>query len=340
MNTTQIGVDVAKAVFEVAVSDTPGSVRERHRLSRERFRRFFAARETSDVLMEACGSAHYWGRQLEAMGHHVSLLHPGDVARYRDGNKTDRADAKALLEAARNAAIDPVPVKSREQQAIVALHRMRQGYLRTRTARINAVRGHLREFGVVIPVGARGVTIDAEAALNAEELPDFLRRALRDVLDEIESLHSKSEHLRSELELLARSMPEATVLMSVPGVGVLTATALVAFVGDIRRFRSGRDFAAYLGLTPREHSTGLSRRLGRITKRGNSYLRMMLIHGARSALRAGATTPVPDDLRTWALDLARRKGFNVAAVALANKLARVCWRVWRDQRPFERREAA
>lgn len=340
MNTTQVGVDVAKSVFEVAVSDTPGSVRERHRLSRERFRRFFASREASNVLMEACGSAHYWGRQLEEMGHNVSLLHPGDVARYRDGNKTDRADAKALLEAARNAAIDPVPVKSQEQQAIVALHRLRQGYLRTRTARINAVRGHLREFGVVIPMGARGVAAKAEAALTTEELPDFLRRALRDVLDEIESLHTKSEHLRSELELLARATPEATVLMSVPGVGVLTATALVAFVGDIRRFRSGRDFAAYLGLTPREHSTGLSRRLGRITKRGNSYLRMMLIHGARSALRAGAMTNVPDDLRTWALDIARRRGFNVAAVALANKLARVCWRVWRDQRPFERREAA
>lgn len=340
MNTTQVGVDVAKSVFEVAVSETPGAVRERHRLSRERFRRFFAAREPSNVLMEACGSAHYWGRQLEAMGHQVSLLHPGDVARYRDGNKTDRADAKALLEAARNADIDPVPVKSTEQQAIVALHRVRQGYLQTRTARINAVRGHLREFGVVIPVGARGVTARAEAALQAEELPDFLRRALRDVLDEIESLQTKSELLRSELERLARTMPEATVLMSVPGVGVLTATALVAFVGDIRRFRSGRDFAAYLGLTPREHSTGLSRRLGRITKRGNSYLRMMLIHGARSALRAGSMTNVPDDLRTWALDIARRRGFNVAAVALANKLARVCWRVWIDNRPFERREAA
>lgn len=231
-------------------------------------------------------------------------------------------------------------MKSLEQQAIAALHRMRQGYLQTRTARINAVRGHLREFGVVIPAGARGGVARAEAALSTEELPDFLRRALLDLLDEIEFLRSKAEHLRSELEQLARAMPEATTLMSVPGIGVLTATALVAFVGDIHRFRSGRDFAAYLGLTPREYSTGQTRRLGRITKRGNSYLRMMLIHGARSALRAGAITNVPDDLRTWALGIARRRGFNVAAVALANKLARACWRVWRDQRPFERREAA
>ncbi len=125
-----------------------------------------------------------------------------------------------------------------------------------------------------------------------------------------------------------------------PGVGILTATALVAFVGDIPRFRSGREFAAYLGLTPREHSSGLARRLGGITKRGNSYVRMLLIHGARSALRAGHVTHAPDDLRTWALALERRKGHNVAAVALANKLARVCWRVWRDQRPFERRDTA
>ena len=212
------------------------------------------------------------------MGHQVRLLHPGDVARYRDGNKTDRADAKAVLEASRNTDIDPVPVKSREQQAIAALHRLRQGYLQTRTARINAVRGHLREFGVVIPVGARHVVARAQSALETEDLPDFLRQALGNALDEIEQLHAKAEQIRKQLEQLARAMPQATVLMSVPGIGVLTATALVAFVGDLNRFGSGRAFAAYLGLTPREHSSGYTRRLGRITKRGNSYLRMMLIH--------------------------------------------------------------
>ena len=340
MHTTQAGVDIAKAVFEVALSETPGTVRERHRLSRARFRRFFAGRESTTVLMEACGSAHYWGRELEAMGHQVRLLHPGDVARYRDGNKTDRADAKAVLEAARNAAIDPVPVKSQEQQAIAALHRMRQGYLQTRTVRINAVRGHLREFGIVIPVGARHVVARAESALATTELPHVLRRALVDLLAEIEELQSKAEQLRSQLERLAKTMPEAGVLMSVPGIGVLTATALIAFVGDLNRFRSGRDLAAYLGLTPREHSSGQTRRLGRITKRGNSYVRMMLIHGARSALRAGSMAKAPDDIQTWALAIKQRRGFNVAAVALANKLARICWRICHDQRPFERREAA
>jgi len=146
--------------------------------------------------------------------------------------------------------------------------------------------------------------------------------------------------VRGELSPLAEHMPSAELLLTVPGVGVLTATALVALVGDIHRFRSGRDFAAYLGLTPREHSTGQTRPLGAITKRGDSYVRMLLIHGARSALRAGRVTPQPDDLRTWACAVAARKGYNVAAVALANKLARVGWRVWRDQRPFERRPAA
>jgi transposase len=340
MNTTHIGIDLAKSVFEVAISRTAGRVDARRRLARSGMHTFFAQCERAEVLMEACGSAHHWGRELQAMGHRVSLLHPGDVARYRDGNKTDRADAKALLEAARNEAIDRVPVKSIDQQAIGALHRLRQGYLQTRTARINAVRGHLREFGVTIPMGPRHVLPEARAALDRGVVPPYLRDALEDVLAEIETLQAKAEALRTELERLAEHMPDAQRLMSVPGVGVLTATALVAFVGDARRFRSGRDFAAYLGLTPREHSSGNSRRLGSITKRGNGYVRMILIHGARSALRAGKVSSEPDDLRTWALAIERRSGHNVAAVALANKLARVCWRVWRDQRPFERRLAA
>jgi transposase len=339
MSSMQIGVDLAKSVCELAVSTRPGRVAERRRLRRTRVETFFAAQPPAEVILEACGSAHHWGRALQRLGHTVTLLHPGDVARYRDGNKTDRADAKALLEAVRNAALSRVPVKSVEQQAVVALHRLRQGYLRTRTARINAVRGHLREFGCSIPVGAHHVLPRAYAALAEEAVPALLRPALETVLEEIGALEAKAEALREALAALARQMPDAQLLLTIPGVGVLTATALVGFVGDIHRFRSGRDFAAYLGLTPREHSTGQRRRLGTITKRGNSYLRMLLVHGARSALRAGHVTPQPDDLRTWARAVAARKGHNVAAVALANKLARVCWRVWRDQRPFERREA-
>jgi transposase len=157
------------------------------------------------------------------------------------------------------------------------------------------------------------------------------------VLDEVRALEAQAEAVRTELTRLAEQMPAAQLLLTVPGVGVLTATALVAFVGDIHRFRSGRHFAAYLGLTPRERSSGTVRRLGAITKQGNSYLRMLLIHGARAALRAGTVARTPDDLRAWATGLAARQHHNVAAVALANKLARVCWRVWHDGRPFERR---
>jgi transposase len=334
----QIGVDLAKSVFEVALSTTPGRVQERRRLSRAALPSFFAAQPPAEVLLEACGSAHHWGRELQRLGHRVVLMHPRDVARYRDGNKTDRADAKALLEAARNQALSRVPVKSLEQQAVVALHRLRQGYLHTRTARINAVRGHLREFGCVIPVGAHHVLPRVSAALEGDTVPTLLRPALQAALEEIGTLETRAEAVRTELLRLAEQMPDAQLLRTVPGVGVLTATALVAFVGDIHRFRSGRHFAAYLGLTPRERSSGPLRRLGTITKHGNSYLRMLLIHGTRSAVRVGAVTRHPDDLRTWARALAARKGHNVAAVALANKLARVCWRVWRDQRPFQRRD--
>jgi transposase len=244
-------------------------------------------------------------------------LHLGDVARYGDGNKTDRADAKALLEAVRNEALDSVPVKSPEQQA---LHRIRAAYLRTRTARINELRGHLREFGCVIPLGARHVGPAAATALAGDGVPAFVRPALQALLDEIGELAAEADGIRQAIEHLAGAMPTAQLLLTVPGIGVLTA--LVAAIGTPHRFRSGRGFAAYLGLTPWEHSSGSGRRLGAIT-----------------ALRAGAVSRCPDNLRVWAGAVAARHGHNVAAVALANKLARVCWRVWRDERPFERREA-
>ena len=340
MNTTLIAVDVAKSVFQVAVSHTPGKVHAHHRLTRARFERFFREQSPTDVLMEACGSAHHWARELRARGHRVSLLPPAKVSRYRDGTKTDRSDAEALLEAARNQKIHPVPVKSVDQQAVTALHRMRSQYLATRTARINALRGLLREFGVAIPVGARHVIPRVRAALDEDLVPPYLRFFFEDALDEIAQLQDRADAVQAVLERLATLMPEAQRLMTIPGIGVLTATALVAFVGDVRRFRSGRAFAAYLGLTPKEFSSGSIRRLGSITKHGNTYLRMMLTHGARSVLWSAKRCRELDDLRVWALQVQARRGHNVAAVALANRLARIVWRVWRDERPFERRLAA
>ena len=184
----------------------------------------------------------------------------------------------------------------------------------------------LRELGHTIPVGARRVPLEARAALADEAVPDFLKQALFELIAEIRSLEDKAEAVRTALTSLVPHMPDARRLMTVSGVGVLTATGMVASVGDIHRFRSGRHFASWLGLTPREHSSGAARRLGSITRKGNSYLRMLLIHGARSALRAGVVTDAPDDLRTWAKDVAIRHCHNVVAVALANKIARICWR--------------
>ena len=340
MDSTRIAVDLAKSVFQVAISSVPGRIDEQHRLSRERFQRFFAARGSTDVLMEACGTAHHWGRHLEALGHRVWLLPPADVARYRDGNKTDRADTVAILEAGRNEAIDPVPVKSLEQQALTSLHRLRSAYVSDRTARINTVRGILREFGHAIPQGARTFVARARPTLEDPELSSDLRDELDHALDEIEALRQKARALSSRIEAIGDRMPAVEYLRTIPGIGPLTATALVSFVGEPRRFKSGRHFASYLGLTPRESSSGLKRRLGRISKRGNIYLRMLLIHGARSALLAAHRAEQPDTLQLWALRLELRCGHNKATVALANRLARIAWRIWCDQRPYQRMSQA
>jgi transposase len=335
MNSTRVAVDLAKSVFQVAISSEPGRVDQHHRFSRERFGRFFAAQASTEVLMEACGTAHHWGRELQALGHRVRLLPPSDVARYRDGNKTDRADTIAILEAARNEAIDAVPVKTLEQQALTSLHRLRSAYVADRTARINTVRGILREFGHAIPQGARAFVAHARAALTDEQLPAALRPELERALDEIDAFRRTIIEITGRIEEIGERMPEVEHLRSVPGIGILTATALVAFVGDPARFHSGRRFASYLGLTPRESSSGLKRRLGRISKRGNTYLRMLLTHGARSALLAGRRAKEPDPIQLWALGIELRSGHNKATVALANRIARIAWRVWRDQRSYE-----
>jgi transposase len=286
MKHTTIAVDLAKHVFELAVSDRPGRVRERHRIPRAQFRRFFVQREAATVLLEACGSAHYWGRELQSLGHQVVLLPPHAVRPYVVRNKTDRSDAKALLEAARNTDLHPVPIKSIPQQTLTALHRLRSMWLAARTARLNTLRGLLREFGVVIPIGARQVLPAVELLLEDADsaVPHALRPAVAEVCTEIRQLDLRIHDLERQLQALAKETPVVERLRTIPGIGLLTATALVAFVGDIQRFPSGRHFASYLGLTPREHSSGTSRHLGAISKRGDRYLRTLLTHGARAVL--------------------------------------------------------
>jgi len=330
-----IAVDVAKSIFEVAVSDRPGRVVKRARLSRTQFTRLVVTHPPATLLMEACGTAHFWGRQALAHGHRVVLLPPHAVRPYVPRNKTDRADATALLEAARNEAIRPVPVKSIPQQTLTALHRLRSAWLAARTARLNTVRGVLREFGVTIPVGARSVLPRVTALLAAEDgLPPALHPALTAMVAEIRDLEHRIHTVEQQLAGLATTTPGVAPLQTIPGIGLVTATALVAFVGDAHRFPSGRHFASYLGLTPREHSSGLRRRLGAISKRGDPYLRMLLVHGARSILWHAKRAPSRTRLHTWGLAVQTQRGHNKAAVALANKLARCAWAVWTTNRPF------
>jgi transposase len=330
-------VDLAKSVFEVAVSERPGRVARRQRLTRRQFARFVQKQEPATFVMEACGTAHFWGREAQARGHRVVLLPPHAVRPYVLRNKTDGADAKALLEAVRNEAIRPVPVKSVDQHVIGALHRLRSTWMATRTARLNTLRGLLRELGFAIPIGARQVVPYVHGLVGDAEstLPDALRAVFAEAAREIGDLETRIRDVERQLETLAGESAVIARLRSIPGVGLLTATALVAFVGDIERFRSGRHLASYLGLTPRESSSGLQRRLGRISKRGDPYLRTLLIHGARSVLcHAKRAKPPRDRLRTWALERERARGHNKAAVALANKLARIAWAVWRRDHDY------
>ena len=342
MKSTTIAVDVAKEVLEVAVSVRPGQVSQQKRLSRAGFLKFCTDQPPATVLLEACGSAHYWGRRLQSLGHRVVLLPPHATRPYVFRNKTDRTDTRGLLEAFRNEDIHPVPVKSVSQQALTALHRLRSTWLATRTARINTVRGLLREFGCTIPVGANQVFPRASALLADPDsgLPDALRPALAAAGIEIRDIEDRIRVVEDQLQALADQTPAVTRLRSIPGVGLITATALVAFVGDVQRFPSARHFASYLGLTPRERSSGLIRRLGAISKRGDVYLRMLLIHGARAVLWAAKRRRTPDRLRTWALNLQTLRGHNKAAIALANKLARVVWAVWKHDIDFREVPAA
>ena len=244
MNATTVAVDLAKKVFELAVADGNWRVIERARLTRAQFERWFANREVGLVVMKACGSAHHWGRWLRERGIAVRLLPAQYVRAYVKRNKTDAADALALLEAARASDIKPVAVKSIEQQGLQALHRMRSG------------------------------------------LPGMLRAPMRLVLEEIRLLEARIGQLEQELSAIARQSPACEVLVSVPGIGLLTSTAMVAAVGDPKSFAAGRRYSSFLGLTPREFSSGNQRYLGRISKRGDRYIRMLLTHGARSVLRA------------------------------------------------------
>ncbi len=341
MDATTVAVDLAKNVFELAVCDADWRVTDRARLTRRQFERWFDNRAVSRVVMEACGSAHFWARALQARGIEVILLPPRYVRPYVKRNKTDAADAAALLEAMRCADIQPVRIKSIEQQAMQSLHRTRSLWVATRTARINALRGFCREFGLDLSVGAR-VGVEQIARLLADPgsaVPALLRETLKMLLEEVRLLAQRITQLERQLGACAQQSPACEQLFSVPGIGLITATAIVAATGgQVTHFRSARHFSSWFGITPKEHSSGSSRHLGRISKRGDRYLRMLLTHGARSLLRAATVAqrcgrPL-DPLRTWALGVQARNHRNKAVCALANKLARICYATLRDATPY------
>ena len=340
MSTLTIAVDLAKNVFEIAISPRPGFIQERKRLTRLQFEQFWAARASCLVVMEACSTSYYWARWLRARGFDVDLMPPHYVSAYRRRNKTDRADCEAILEAHRCAGIHPVAIKSEDQQALIALHRVRAQWLESRTARINTMRAQLREFGIASVPGSKRFMNDLHQILadRRDQLPPLVQRTLLLLWDETRDLEQRIHAIDDELELFAQQEPVVQTLLKIPGIGTLTATAVFATVTDIHAFKSGRHLASWLGLTPREHSSGSRRRLGRMSKQGDAYVRMLLIHGARSALNAARRSVQAErsltELQAWAIKRTEHAHPNKAVVALANKLVRIIWAVWYHERTF------
>ena len=337
MNVTTYGLDLAKRAFQVHwVEPQTGEVK-RKALVRADVSAFFARREPGLIAMEACGSSPHWGRVLQGFGHEVRLIAAQFVRPFVKTNKTYAADAEAIWEACQRPQMRFVAVKSDEQQAVLSLHRIRQQFVKIRTMQAHQVRGLLYEFGVVVPKGWRALLAQAGPVLADETrspVPALARRELLTQLDGLRALTTRITELEREIGSWRRRESECQRIAAVPGVGRLTATAVVATVGDARTFRSGREFAAFLGLVPRQSGSGGRLQLLGISKRGDPYLRTLLIHGARTVLtqqsRADRT------LDPWLKELLSRRPKNVAIVALANKMARTIWALMAYGRAFDR----
>lgn len=325
---TTIGIDLAKNSFSVYGVNAAGKPVIQRSLSRATVVRFFANLPACLVGMEACASSEYWARIIESMGHTVRRIHPRYVKAFLLGAKNDANDATAICEAVQRPSMRFVPHKSPEQTDIQSVHRIRQGYIRSRTALINQVRGLLGEYGIVVRQGANRLRTHLPALLSEEALSPLMRRNLAGLYETLCFFDQQIARQEAELKNIARENEACKRLMKIPGIGLLTATILLSVGGIASNFKNGREFAAYLGLVPRQHSTGGKPRLLGISKRGDSYTRTLLIHGARAVLRslnAGRTSGYRQS--QWLIDLVKRRGKNRACVALANKTARVAWNV-------------
>ncbi|MGH7604689.1 MAG: IS110 family transposase [Gemmatimonadaceae bacterium] len=318
---TTVGIDLAKNVFSLHGVDGAGRTVLRRTVRRDRLVQTVAGLSPCVIGMEACSGAHEWGRRFEQHGHRVRLMAPKFVIPYRKSGKNDGNDAEAICEAVTRPNMRFVPVKSVEQQALLALHRVRQGFVVERTAIINRLRGLMAEFGVVLPL--RSVTVRRQAAQAAEALPELARAAIGDLLEQLRLLDGRIEGYDDRIHEQAKLSEPAQRLMKVRGIGATTALAIVATVGNAREFRNGRQFAAWIGLVPGQYSTGGKTRLGHISKRGDAYLRNLLVQGARSVLQTASQHT--DRLSRWALELQARRGYYRTLVAIANKNARIAW---------------
>lgn len=331
-----LGIDLAKNVFALHGVDATGKVvLQRPSVPRGKFLEVVVSLPPCVVGMEACSGAHHWARLFQAHGHTVRLMAPKFVAPYRlsgKRGKNDAADAAAICEAVTRPSMRFVPPKSLQQQSELMVHRARQGFVQQRTATINrSIRGLLSEFGVVLPLKA--ATVRREAMRRLEDLPGWANTVIGDLLSEVHRLDERIAQYDRHIEQIAKQNASAGRLMQLPGVGATTATALVAMIGSGQEFKSGRQLSAWLGLVPGQYSSGGKQRLGRITKAGDPYLRMLLILGARSVLQAARDKP--DAVSRWAVQLAARVGYWKAIVAIAAKNARMCWAVLRRGESFK-----
>jgi transposase len=335
MKITTIGIDLAKSVFQVHGVDERGKAVLKKQLKRSQVMAFFANLPPCLIGMEACGSAHHWARQLQGLGHTVKLMAPQYVKPYVKTNKHDAADAEAICEAVGRPTMRFVPIKTVEQQAILMVHRARQGFVKARTAQANQIRGLLAEFGLVLPQGIShlqrlpGMLEDGDNGL-----PGSFRQLLARLHAHLQQLERQVAELEREIQRWHKDSAASQRVAALPGVGALSASALVATVGNGQSFANGRQVAAWLGLVPKQASTGGKPTLLGMSKRGDSYLRTLLIHGARSVLQQVARHPERAD--PWLKRLLARRPKNVVAVALANKNARIAWALLAHGREYQR----
>lgn len=321
MKRNVFGVDIAKEIFQVHWVDIETGEIHSERVKRNQFLAFFINREPALIAMEACGGAHHWARQLAAMGHEVRLLAGHKVKPFVVGNKNDMVDARAIWTAVQQPGMRFVAIKDKEQQAVLGLHRMREQLVKFRTAQINAVRGLLSEFGVVMPKSrtAFGARIAEALAEMAEQVPAFFIESLRERVTHISKLDEDIKTIERQLQQWFKGNEQSQRIGKIPGIGILSATALVATIGEAKQFKHGRELAAWLGVVPKQTGSGGRVKLHGISKRGDTYVRTLLIHGARAVLTHSKS---PGD---WLQNLLSRRPKNVVLVAQANKMARVVW---------------